>query len=244
MSRPTPRKRHRQNPSVGGSGGHRAIPASDYESDAAQYMAARDVLPSAQIPQRTNTELNLSVLRRWQPDIRSIVSIAASAVVYKFTPATETWEKSGEEGTLFVCEQEPLVVGGRAFPRACIFILNRKGLDNVIVELAEATDCDFTEELLIFKLENRWAGEAGAGDYQGPRVLGLWIHADRDDTQQVNADIIQQSWRQIRESLAAAAATAPPAVSPRQESYGSAMQAAGRRLSISDLFGASAANGP
>ncbi len=146
MSRATPRKsRHRQQLSLGVSSlgpGSRVIAASDYESDAAQYLEAHDTLPFAPLPQRTNTELNLSVLQRYLPSIRSIVSIAANAVVYIFTPATQSWDKSGVEGTLFVCEQEPLIVAGRSWPRACVFVLNRKALDNVVVDLAKVSDCE------------------------------------------------------------------------------------------------------
>ncbi len=183
------------------------------------------------------------MLQRYLPSIRSIVSIAANAVVYVFTPAAQNWEKSGVEGTLFVCGQEPLVLaGGRAVARGCVFVLNRKGLDNAVVDLGKVTECEVAAELLIFKMEDDADGEDGSADDDDennnggggkyPKVLGLWIHADKDDTQQVNAAIIQESWRRIRDSLPSTTAAMPAA------SVGPAMQAtAGRRLSISDLFG-------
>ena len=98
MSHPTPRKsRHRQQPSGGGA---RTVAASDYESDAPQYLAAPNLPPQSTVARLSNTELNLSVLRRYLPSIRSIVSIAANAVVYTISPTTGQWEKSGVEGTL------------------------------------------------------------------------------------------------------------------------------------------------
>jgi len=219
------------------------------------------------MPHRTNTELNLSVLQRYLPNIRFIISIAANAVVYAFTPATQNWEKSGVEGTLFVCEQEPVVVGSEVLPRACVFVLNRKGLGNVIVDLAQVSECEVASELLIFKMEDGPAGseeedvdeeeddEEGEEDDEGgeedeekeaveddAKVIGLWIHADRDDTQQMNASIVQEAWRKIRASLDAMAGTpaanaVSSAVAARGDSVGPAMQATGRRASLRDLFG-------
>ncbi len=227
MSRATPRKsRHRQHP----SGGPRAVAAaSDYESDVAHYLEARDLRPAA----RSNTELNLSVLRRYLPNIRSIVSIAANSVVYVFTAATQNWEKSGVEGTLFVCEQEPLVVGRHVLPRACVFILNRKGLNNVIVDLAKATNCEATADLLIFRMEDDVTGDGSEEDEGNTMALGLWIHADEDHTRTVNATVIQEFWRQVRGTVTSATVNATGQGAP----IGQGDSTRPRQPTISDLFG-------
>lgn len=243
MSRTTPRKsRHRHHPS---SGGPYAVAASDYESDAAHYMETREVPPPAQLPHRTNTDLNLSVLRRHLPSIRSIISIAANAVVYTFSAASQSWDKTGVEGTLFVCEQEPALVGGRAVLRACVFILSRRGLENVVVDLASASVCEASDELIMFNVVNSSGvaadNEGGSGIGQGAaggdtKVIGLWIHADQDDTREVNFAVIQESWRRVQQSIQEAAEeskTAPAAAATVE----SAEPTAGRRLSITDLFG-------
>lgn len=249
MSRVTPRKsRHRAQPSGGGGAhGPRTVAASDYESDATHYLETRGTPPAPQIPYRTNTELNLSVLQRYLPNIRSIVSIAASAVVYVITPSTLEWEKSGAEGTLFVCEQDPLIVDGHALPQACVFVLNRKGLDNLVIDLAKVSVCEVQDSLLIFKVEDDGSGIAGyeVGD-EDPEVIGLWIHNDEDDTQQVNYGIIQESWRQIRAVLEATVGAATMGVGEppvEKDSTEPPIQARGRRVSISDLFGQSMGGG-
>ncbi|QKD48823.1 uncharacterized protein FOBCDRAFT_287696 [Fusarium oxysporum Fo47] len=146
MSRQTPRKaRHSRQPS-------NRIPAvSDYESDAAAIHA--DYAPP---PPRTNTELNLSVLQRYLPSIHTILSIAANAVIYTFNSASESWEKSGVEGTMFVCAQSPLPEDPGQRPRACVFVLNRRGLDNVIVDLSRVTHAEVSGELVIMKVEGEW----------------------------------------------------------------------------------------
>src|SRR5437868_5642645 len=97
-----PKQRHHQRP----SSTHLAqIQVSDYDSDIVAYNTKHaHHVPS---PTRTNTELNLSVLRRYNPLVRNILSIAANAVIYLFSPSLQQWEKAGIEGTLFVCDTEP-----------------------------------------------------------------------------------------------------------------------------------------
>ncbi|KAM0558340.1 hypothetical protein ACHAPJ_005034 [Fusarium lateritium] len=213
MSRQTPRKaRHSRQPS-------NRIPAiSDYESDAAAIHA--DYAPP---PPRTNTELNLSVLQRYLPSIHTILSIAANAVIYTFNSASESWEKSGVEGTMFVCAQGPLPEDPGQRPRACVFILNRRGLDNVIVDLSRVSHAEVSGELVIMKVEGDWE--------EGDKVLGVWIHNDKDETREVNAAIIQEAWK-----IARSAGSVGPVETQGPEA-GPAMQAMGRRLSLSDLFG-------
>lgn len=192
-------------------------------------------------PNRTNTEINLKVLQRYLPSIQSIASIAANAVVYTFDPATNAWDKAGVEGTMFVCDQEPLSLGPgttATLPRSCVFILNRRGLENVIIDLAVVNHYEITPDLLMFKLEQQ---PAGSGQESSEKVLGLWMHADQDDTRQSNAAIIQDRWSKVR--AAGEVAIGPEhgstvgAIGATEEFMGPAMQAIGRKLSLSDLFG-------
>ncbi|KAF5137321.1 mRNA-decapping enzyme-like protein [Metarhizium anisopliae] len=208
MSKQTPRKaRHSRQPS-------NLIPAvSDYESDAAAIHAAY-----APPPPRTNTELNLSVLQRYLPSIQAILSIAANAVVYTFDSETASWDKSGIEGTMFVCAQSPLPESHQ--PRACVFVLNRRALDNLVVDLARVSHVEIAGELVILRVEGNWE--------EGDKVIGLWIHNDKDETREISGATIQESWKVAR-SAASAEEQGPEA--------GPAMQAIGKRLSLSDLFG-------
>ncbi|KAF5245825.1 hypothetical protein FAUST_1612 [Fusarium austroamericanum] len=211
MSRQTPRKpRHSRQPS------NRIPVVSDYESDAAAIH--NDYAPP---PPRTNTELNLSVLQRYLPSIHTILSIAANAVIYTFNSTSESWEKSGVEGTMFVCAQSPSSEDPAQQPRACVFILNRRGLDNVIVDLSRVSHAEVSGELVIMKVEGDWE--------EGDKVLGVWIHNDKDETREMNAAIIQEAWKIAR--------SAGPVETTQGPEAGPAMQAMGRRLSLSDLFG-------
>ncbi|KAL2168868.1 hypothetical protein VTG60DRAFT_6770 [Thermothelomyces hinnuleus] len=247
MSRSTPRKaRHRHHAS---NSGPRQVAASDYESDAAQYMENRESLPpSNPQPARDNTELSLRVLRRYQPSIRSILSIAANAVAYNFLESTQGWEKHGAEGTMFVCEQEPFVAHtGEVVPRVCVFVLNRRSMENLEIDLLRVTDCEVVGELIVFRLEDDAAGTniQGEDGAAAKKILGLWIHADETNTREVHASLILGAWQQGRQALGsylqATTATAPgngafvPDVQASIAPGGSSI--AGKRLSVSELFG-------
>ncbi|KAK4211230.1 putative dcp1-like decapping family protein [Rhypophila decipiens] len=246
MSRPTPRKsRHRNNPSIGdrsGGGSLTIIQQSDYESDAAQYLSNRDTPAISHIPSRTNTELNLSVLSRYLPGgVKSILSIAASATVYLFSE-TEGWEKCGVEGTMFVVEREPLVTAsGQPLVQICVFVLNRRALENLVVDLVKVTDCELAEELIIFRLEDGEQGE------ESKKVIGIWIHADEEHTREENMTVIRASWQQARMSwnalVQAIDAEEKEEIAEQIEEEGGSFVSGGeqlsggRRLSITDLFG-------
>ncbi|KAI9746646.1 MAG: hypothetical protein M1818_000360 [Claussenomyces sp. TS43310] len=201
--------------------------ASDYESDA-QYFNDTHILPTS----RTNTELNLSVLRRYNPAIRTILSIAANAVVYLFTPATQQWEKSGVEGTLFVCDQELNHTTGE--DSYCMMVLNRRGLDNLILDLGQTKDVEITPELLIMTFQE--VGDA----VETQKVIGIWIHKDKDDTREINAGLIQHCWEKAKLSRQQRAnakdgfdAQVYPDMGDQTQLQSTAM---GRQISLRDLF--------
>jgi hypothetical protein len=154
---------------------------SDYdETDTAAFTdnAAANIAPP---PSRTNTELNLLVLRRYCPDVERIVQIAPFAVVYSFSPDTQGWEKIGTEGTLFVCQ-----LAGASYSRYSVIILNRKSLDNFIVELVSAENVEITDSYVILQSP----GEDGVD-----QIYGLWIFSEDDvqpSTQEVVAMAIEE----------------------------------------------------
>ncbi|KAI0451731.1 PH domain-like protein [Xylaria acuta] len=264
MSRPAPRRNqnHHQNngypnnPSehnnhhVGHSHGHghartrshqlqhQQPPTSDYESDTPQHMAPQHAAPSAALAGRTNTELNLGVLRRYLPSITSVLSIAANAVVYTFEPPSQ-WKRSNTEGTMFICSQRK--APGEAGETGCLFILNRKGLQNFVLDLDAVGDFELAGDLLIFKLDYA-ANEVhlDSGEAVRPLVLGLWTYAEEKSDRETNATLINDMWTQAlntRDARARAAASDPATVAALAET-GPAAQATGRRLSVSDLFSA------
>ncbi|KAH8162750.1 hypothetical protein CIB48_g5497 [Xylaria polymorpha] len=217
---------------------HQQPATSDYESDTPQHMAPQHAAPSAALAGRTNTELNLSVLRGYLPSITSILSIAANAVVYTFEPPSQ-WKRTNTEGTMFICSQRK--APGDAGETGCLFILNRKGLQNFILDLDTVGDFELAGDLLIFKLDYA-ANEVhlDSGEAVRPLVMGLWTYAEEKSDRETNATLINDMWTQAlstRDARAQAAASDPATVAALAET-GPAAQATGRRLSVSDLFSA------
>lgn len=153
---------------------------SDYETDTATFTdnAVANIAPP---PSRTNTELNLLVLRRYCPDVEGIVQIAPFAVVYSFSPETQGWEKIGTEGTLFVCQ-----LAGPSHTRYSVIILNRKSLDNFIVELVSAENVEITESYVILQTPETDGSE---------QIYGIWMFSEENvkpSTQDVVAMAIEE----------------------------------------------------
>ncbi|KAI1138545.1 PH domain-like protein [Hypoxylon sp. FL0543] len=233
---------------------------SDYESDMANYMASQPPPPTAAVlAARTNTELNLSVLRRYRPSITSILSIAANAVVYAFTPPAK-WEKSSMEGTLFICAQrdndeddedadDDADDAGAA--NGCLFILNRRGLQNFTFDLSAVANLEPADELLIFKLEEETAVvPMENGESARPNVLGLWVYAADERDRNLNTALIKEMWTKARaargERESAATTTDGPSSTTASSSPSDddgvaapAMHQTGRQVSMTELFGRS-----
>ena len=150
----TPRKaKHYRNSS-------QPVPASDYESDL-NYLS--DVPPPPS--DRTDEVLNLSVLKRHDSAVISLEYVTPYAVVYVFSPTSQQWEKSGIEGTAFICGLSP--TEGRN-PRYSVIVLNRRGLENLNVELLSSNDVEVTEEYIILQ-----SAKDGV-----PQVYGLWVFCE------------------------------------------------------------------
>ena len=133
---------------------------SDYESDA-NYLS--DIAPPP--AERTNEELNLSVLRRHNRDVYAIEYIAPYAVVYLFSPETQQWEKCGIEGTAFLCA---LLPNAELSQRYAVMVLNRRGLENFDIELLSSEDVEITDEYIILQSEKNYV----------PKVYGLWVFSE------------------------------------------------------------------
>ncbi|KAE8148584.1 hypothetical protein BDV25DRAFT_157988 [Aspergillus avenaceus] len=236
---------------------------SDYESDYQYYFSDTPQIQEQQAahmpppPIRSNEELNIAVLRRHNPTITSILSLAPYAVIYIFSPTTRQWEKSGVEGSLFVCQ---LSQGALGEERYSVFVLNRRGLNNFDIPLTDGDNVEITEEYVILKVDND-AGLDGSpvngktANNSDLRIYGLWIYSEPPpnstaETRTINAQVIRecavhagQSLKLARERLeasrqnglhaaaAAAASTAPPV----EEVQASVPM--GRQVSLRDLFG-------
>lgn len=187
------------------------VQPSDYESE----------VPYAAPPTRTNTEMNLSVLRRYDPTISTVMSIAASAVIYNFSLTEQTWEKADIEGTLFVCKLEPTGSSGKE--RYSIVVLNKKSFENLMVDMREVKDVDIQPEILIVRLAQ------GVGE----KVLGIYIHADKEESRDDNCRLIKECW----ESIQAQENTEEVSQYNAEVFENLDNQTAGKTISVNQLFG-------
>ena len=204
MAHMTPRKARQRHHNTSAQPVPAAILTSDYDSEA---------FYEPNLPTRSNTELNLAVLRRYRPSIQTILSIAPSAQIYTYSPSTTSWLKTDTEGTLFVCQLSP--AGPAGLVNYCIVVLNRRGLENLILDLNTIENVEITDEFLM-------VGMQGEGE-EGMKMLGFFIHADKSDTREVNCRLIRDKWEEVSGASVV-------------ENVQSVVQN-GRRLSLRDLFG-------
>ena len=220
---------------------HQVPPASDYESDNPAYLSD---LPISRAPEtRTNDELNLTVLQRHRPEIFSILSIAPYAVIYEFNPHPEpSWNKSGIEGSLFICQLTPGPQLGEDRYRA--IVLNRRGLENFDAELREADDTgvEVTDDYVIVSLMEKGV----------QKIFGIFIFSEgpgssTENTRTLNADLMKQCAIQAGLSLKAAEVAASEALPVQNNGHAHPEEPSmqdlatgvhmGRQTSLQELFG-------
>lgn len=148
-------------------------------------------------PTRSNEDLNFTVVRRHNPSVTSILSLAPFAVVYIFSATTQLWEKTGIEGTLFVCQ---LTKGELGEERYSVMVLNRRGMDNFEARLLSGDDVELTDEYVILKVDGFQKGREGtirSADGRTSMIYGLWIFSEpapssTAETRTLNAQIIKE----------------------------------------------------
>lgn len=181
----TPQKQRQRKPHQ--LGPRPLIKASDYESDAINEQQAEAIAATGPPPlRRTNTDLNLTVIRRYIPNVRSITYIAASAVLYSFNPTSGGWDKMAIEGTLFITSDHDIDVetGNEVFT---VLVLNRRGMNNFIVEIGDLMDVEVTKDVLIVGIK----GEEGE---EARKVRGIWIHEDKDGIRETIGSKVKELW--------------------------------------------------
>lgn len=214
------------------------IPITNYDSmDNAYYYSDTPQQPppppaaATREPSKTNEELNISVLRRHNPAVTSILSLAPYVVVYTFNPATQQWEKNGIEGTMFICQ---LTQGSLGEERYSVFVLNRRGLNNFDILLTNGENVQITDEFVILKSEKKEEeeGEGGGSD----EIIGLWIFSEPPpnstaETRKINAEVIKECATHAGKSLE----LAKESLAAQQQQQQSVPM--GRQISLKELFG-------
>lgn len=154
MKPATPRKSRRRNQPNSVAANN--VPASDYESDAYGGAPAQQSQISAAFldPQfaegpRTIGDMNLDVLKRHLPSIQSYICMSHNTTVYEWDQENDTWGEAAFKGPLFVCNQDPgfHAQTGQVVSRACIFLVNRLSLENLVLDMANITVCQQNDDV-------------------------------------------------------------------------------------------------
>lgn len=196
---------------------------SDYESDA-QYLS--DIPPPP--AERTDEELNLSVLRRYNKDVLRVEYVAPYVVVYTFTPESLNWEKSGMEGSTFLCALQPSFEYAY---RCAVTVLNRRGLENLNLELFSRDNVEISDEYIILKVEAN----------SETQIYGLWVFREPPPSSTAHhpeefARKIQECVQKVELSRGMKGATQDGSEEEDEEEELES-EAMGRQISLSQLFG-------
>ncbi|MCJ1289876.1 hypothetical protein MMC34_001409 [Xylographa carneopallida] len=193
---------------------------SDYESDA-NYLSDLPLPPI----QRTDEELNLSVLQRHNRDVIWLEYVAPYAVVYQFSSESQQWEKSGIEGTAFLCGLLPM----EDYPqRYEVTVLNRRGLDNFALELFSSSDVEVTEEYIILNSTHDGV----------PHVYGLWVFSEPPPSSTSHhRSAIAHKIQECAVRVEAGRRRTMEETQGRHDDYFDEEVPMGRQLSLKEMFG-------
>jgi hypothetical protein len=188
---------------------------SDYESDV-NYLSDIPAPPA----ERTDEELNLAVLRRHNHDVFTLEYVAPYVVVYIFNPTSQEWEKSGIEGTAFVCG---LVPNNEYSARYAVMVLNRRGLENFNLELLSEEEVEITDEYIILQ----------SPDANMPHVYGLWVFSEPPPSSTAHHRVaISQKIKDCAQRVAEGRRS-----NQHQDTQIEDGAAMGRQLSLQQIFG-------
>ncbi|KAF9168566.1 hypothetical protein DFQ26_005597 [Actinomortierella ambigua] len=90
--------------------------------------------------------VNLSVLKRHDPNIAEIIDTSSYVVVYQFDEASQSWTKKGVEGTMFVFTRT-------TSPSFGFYIMNRLSIENFMVDLTGDLALQLTSDYIIYSDE-------------------------------------------------------------------------------------------
>jgi hypothetical protein len=147
---------------------------------------------------------------------------------------------------MFVCELTPSPITGT--PRHCIVVLNRKGLENLIVESGEVQAVEIQDQFLLLKFRSR---EREPGFVQEAKeqekILGFFMTTNDADTRDRICQLVKSHWEMAMREKESGEGMEGMVENFGDEGYevvgGVVGEAAGeykpmgRRLSLTELFG-------
>ncbi|KAJ3126345.1 hypothetical protein HK098_007609 [Nowakowskiella sp. JEL0407] len=114
----------------------------------------------AEVESQIRFAMNLNVLKRHDATVVSILDSSSHVVVYTFEPSSQSWNKRGIEGTMFVLQRN-------ISPYYSVFILNRLNIENLNVPLSPDMEFQMTSDYVIYR-------------HNDDEIVGLWIYEEPD----------------------------------------------------------------
>lgn len=118
----------------------------------------------------TDSEVNVSAIRRVDPLVKDLVDSATHVALYSFNGPKNEWDKTNIEGALFVYKRVDN-------PLYSVFILNRNSPENLIEPVVKELDLQLQNPFILYK------------NKQG-LIYGIWFY-NKDDCYRIS-DTLQR----------------------------------------------------
>ncbi|KAJ1563461.1 hypothetical protein HK096_000851, partial [Nowakowskiella sp. JEL0078] len=139
--------------------------------------------------------MNLNVLKRHDKTVVSILDSSSHVVVYIFEPVSQSWNKRGIEGTMFILQRN-------FAPFYSLFILNRLGVENLNVCLTMDMEFQMTGDYVIYRQAD-------------DQIIGLWIYEEPDRLRLANV-LTNYSMVSLQTPMPLGAYPTPPPAKSKQ----------------------------
>lgn len=135
------------------------------------------------------------------------------------------WDKANIEGSMFICQLTPSPVTGGT--RHCIMVLNRKGMDNLIVESGEIEDVEIKDDILILRFQS----------HDQIKTMGVYIHGDEHAPRDWVCQLVKAHWETAMEERTEVGSEEYDEEVLQSIEAPVENRPMGRRISLSELFG-------
>uniref|UniRef100_A0A8D8Y3A0 mRNA-decapping enzyme 1B n=1 Tax=Cacopsylla melanoneura TaxID=428564 RepID=A0A8D8Y3A0_9HEMI len=139
----------------------------------------------------TDSEVNVSAIRRVDPLVKDLVDSATHVALYSFNGPKNEWDKTNIEGALFVYKR----VGN---PLYSMFILNRNSPENLLEPVVKELDLQLQNPFILYK------------NKQG-LIYGIWFY-NKEDCERIS-DILQKLVKELTHDLSV---SSKPNVKPKK----------------------------
>lgn len=123
----------------------------------------------------TDSEVNVSAIRRVDPLVKDLVDSATHVALYSFNGLKNEWDKTNIEGALFVYRRKDN-------PLYSMFILNRNSPENLIEPVVKELDLQLQNPFILYK------------NKQG-LIYGIWFY-NKEDCYRIS-DILQKLVKEL-----------------------------------------------